>query len=315
MRYPAAQGTVRHRLADVPLMVVGTPRSGTTLVQRLVTEECGLAGAPESHFFILLPDMLRTHGSLAEALRKYAAAPQLRGCHLDVDALLEMVGPRPGLYDLFRAVMGQLAHGASEVCEKTPDHLWMWRRLTRRDPELALVVVVRDPRAVVASLARARFTAHPIPVLAEQWRVDAAMAHRAARTLGPRRVLLLRYEDVVASEVETRRALGRLHPSRGARTAGGETSRSIVLPWEHWKADATRAVTSDRLEAWRNELSTEQVALIEAVCHRMMARFGYLPSVPGRGLAPLRLLPHLPRIFRYRLAVARHVVRRGRTRL
>jgi hypothetical protein len=316
MTCPASRETVGQRLAEVPLMVVGTPRSGTTLVQRLVTEECGLAEAPESHFFTLVPGMLRRHGSLDEALREYAAAPQLRGCRLDIHAVLDVVGPRScSMFNVFRAVMGQLAHGADDVCEKTPNHLWWWRRLTRRDPRLELVIVLRDPRAVVASLAAARFTAHPVAVLAEQWRVEATMARRAVRALGPDRVLLLRYEDVVGSEGQARRALAHFHPPPEARPERRGTSGALVLPWEHWKAGATEAVTGDRLEAWRTELTTEQIAQVEAVCHRTMARFGYLPSQPHRRLGALLLPPHLAGRLRYRLAVAAHVLRQRRTRL
>jgi hypothetical protein len=317
MNFPISRPAIEQRLADVPVMVVGTPRSGTTLVQRLVTEECGLAGAPESHFFTLVPVMLRRSGSLEKALRAYATAPQLRGCRLDVDALLEVVGPGGGtLYDVFRAVMHQLAQGAEAVCEKTPGHLWSWQRLTRRTRRLQLVIVVRDPRAVVASLRTARFTAHPIAVLAEQWRVDAAMARRAQRALGPGRVLLLRYEDVVASEGRARQALARFRPPRTPPAAVQRASGPIVLPWEHWKEGATQAVTRDREEAWRAELTADEIAQVEFVCRRTMAWFGYVASQPRPGFpALLRQVAGLPPRLRYRLAVAAHVRRLDRIRL
>ena len=53
----------------VRIMVVGTPRSGTTLVQRFVTEECGLRGGPETHFFTTLPLILRRSTILLVGIR------------------------------------------------------------------------------------------------------------------------------------------------------------------------------------------------------------------------------------------------------
>lgn len=297
---------------EVRLMVMGTPRSGTTLTQRIVTEESGLPSAPESHFFTLLPVIVRRVGDLPTALREYAAAPQLRGCELDVEALIEAAGGE-GMYSLFRAVIWQLTGGASAAFEKTPDHLWWWRRLTDRDPALKLVVVVRDPRAVVASLRTAKFTAHGTAVLAETWRVDAAMASAARRTLGPERCLLVRYEDLVGSESAVRGQIAefcRPISLRPAETGGSLAGGPMVLAWEAWKRGYEQPVHGARATAWRDELDGSDVRRIERACGGGMADYDY-PRSATRG-GPAELLTHLrdaPRRWRYRLAVSGHVRR------
>jgi hypothetical protein len=297
-------------------MIVGTPRSGTTLVQRFVTEECGLRGGPESHFFTNVPSLLRKHrrrhaGSeaLRAALHEYARIPQLAGCGLDVDRVLEVVPAEPvRLYPVFREVVSQLSGGGSELCEKTPGHLWWWDRLTGHDPSLKLVVVVRDPRAVVASLREARFTALGISVLSEWWKTDQRMVAAAARRLGPHRCQVVRFEDAVEQEHGVRSRISVLHrplpaPSDPSPEGSGA---ALALPWETWKHGFDTNPDPGRIDAWRSKLNGRETETIERICGREMSAFGYVPSrrSAGRDRSPFASQP-LART-RFRAAVALH---------
>ncbi len=293
-------------------MVVGTPRSGTTLVQRYVTEECGLRSGPETHFFTEFPSIFQRHSRrigererLRAALLEYSRLPQLEGAGLDIDRLLESLAPDPvHLYSVFEAVVSQLAGGGKELCEKTPGHLWWWDRLTRHDVCLKLVVVVRDPRAVVSSLRSAQFTERDISVLSQWWETDQRMAAAATRRLGPTRCHVVRYEDAVEREEEVRSRLASFH----RRTLESETSSypvtapPLVLPWETWKLGYNEPTARDRIDRWRSVLTDRDIETTERVCRREMARLGYQPqSLASRPeLAAKQQLARL----RHRLAVA-----------
>ena len=210
------------------------------------------------------------------------------------------------MYALFDDLVRRLAGPAEIWGEKTPGHLWWWRPISLAAPWMRFVLVVRDPRAVVASLlampwqevdesALRALGGRLHMALAARWAFDQQIASALLRDLGPSRVLLLRYEDLVADPAAARSSiaglLGPLRPSApsvpsvsSAPSLPGrmqEAPASVVHEWEHWKKRAMGDVASDRLDSWRSELGTERAEEVAWVCRKQMPRFGY-PVKPSR---------------------------------
>jgi hypothetical protein len=288
----------------VGFLIVGTPRSGTTLVQRLAMELDGVRTPPETHFFSTmgLSVPLRQafpmdERALREELELFVAAPSSQGLGLRGDDVIEDLGGRcDSLFDLFDAVVSRVAGPAEVLGEKTPGHVFWWRPLTEFRPDLKVIVTVRDPRAVVASNLPAPWREPERRVwdddhylaLAVDWRFQQRLALQLRDTLGPDRCLVLRYEDVVADPDAARRAIGRLL-GRPVSGQGPPHRRDIVLPWESWKDNAVGPVTSDRVSAWRSTLPAGRAAVIAGICHAEMAAFGYHVPRYTAAVWPLRL--------------------------
>lgn len=265
------------------------PRSGTTLVQRLACELDGVRVPPETHFFAeFLPDLdrrsrfpLDERGLRAE-LARYGDKQYLRDVAIDVDEIVTRLGGAcRTAVDLFEALVRQLAGDGRVIGEKTPTHLLWWEPLSRALPDLKVVVVVRDPRAVVASYGEVGWGGHSL-ITAHRWNHDMRHAFAALGALGPQRALLLRYEDVVIEPDEARRRLGLFLGATQADGRDPRTSESILFPaWEAWKSGARQAISTERAEAWRQTMAPARQRAIEAVCHRGMRRLGYGP-VPTR---------------------------------
>jgi hypothetical protein len=289
------------RLPD--FLIVGTPRSGTTLVQRLASELAGVRVPPETHFFDEYAVDLAARAALplaGDALReevaRYRDRRYLEGAELDVDAVVDALGGTcRSLLDLYGAVLAQLAGDAAVVGDKTPGHLRWWQPLAAAVPGLAVVAVVRDPRAVASSQRELGWGGHPV-VTGRRWAQDVATLEAAAATLDGR-CLVLRYEDVVADPEAARARLAALLGLGGDRQDAGP----LFLPWETWKEAAAGPVDPARAAAWRGRLDPGDAAAIAAVCRAPMARLGY--DVPGRAEATRRRLL-LPPVLRLRLARA-----------
>jgi hypothetical protein len=295
-------------------LIVGTPRSGTTLVQRLCCELGGVAVPAETHFFSLLaPGLLRRPLPLGaegvgRELRRFAGLSTSRTLPLDLEAAAERAGAPAGALDLFAAIVETLAPGAGILGEKTPNHLLWWRPLRRAAPELRWVLVVRDPRAVVASY-RTAWGARDHVVLADRWRADQREGIRLLRAIPPDGALLVRYEDVVASP---RRARGRLGDFLGVTPAQPPEpvpAGRLALPSEPWKARAAGPIDPRRASAWRELLTPREAADVVAIAGGTMRRFGY--AAPGAGprlVGRARIAPAAQRRrmrFRRRRAVKR----------
>jgi hypothetical protein len=300
-------------------LIVGTPRSGTTLVQRLASELPGVAVPPETHFFWrFLPPLLDRRrfplhrAALADEVRAFTAMDTSRGLRLDVDRVVDRLGGscRSPL-GLFLAIVAELAGPAAAVGEKTPEHLAWWRPLTRALPRLQLVAVVRDPRAVAGSHARVPWGIRSPVHLGEQWRIDQREVLRARRTLGHDRVLVLRYEDVVADPDAARERLAAFlappSPPPAADPSGGDP---IVLPWEWWKHRALEPVTDRRVAAWRESLEPGEAADVAACCRGAMRRLGY--PAPSRVEAAGRMVRWAPGRHLGRVRFRRRKLRRLR---
>lgn len=266
-------------------VIVGTPRSGTTLVQRLVSELPGIGIPPETHLLsrFALPILERRSFPLAgreleEELRVVAEAPTSQGLALEPAAVVDALGGRcPSLLDLFGGVVRVLAGEARLHGEKTPEHLRWVGPLAAADPDLKVVGVVRDPRAVAASHAAVPWGVSPPRLLGVQWCIDEDLLRVAQSALGER-FLLVRYEDAVADPHATQCRLAAFLGAGAAESPPPPRTGSrpqVVLDWEWWKHRARGPVTTERVDAWREALEPDDARDVAALCRDRMERLGY----------------------------------------
>jgi hypothetical protein len=133
------------------VFLVGCPRSGTTLLQALLGAHKDIASFPESHIF--------TKGRLARLAPGWVARRNLERFARMNDAK-SMYGRRrwalrPQVYqlDLIR-LLDKLAIERQKRLwiEKTPEHVLFISEIRRLSPSSKFIHLIRDGRAVVASL-------------------------------------------------------------------------------------------------------------------------------------------------------------------
>ena len=302
-------------------LIVGTPRSGTTLVQRLASELPGVRVPIETHFFAqFYPSRFRWRfplqgNDLREAIGEYASMRNIREAGLDPERTASRLGAgATGPLQLFEAVVRELAGDAAIFGEKTPTHLPWWRPLTAAMPWVRVIGVVRDPRAVVASTLELPWgpkRSEGYAVVAQRWLCDQRQMAIASESLPRVRFLLLRYEDVVADPGVAR---GRIANLIGVADEGSVSppAGDMILPRESWKSRAVERVTQERVRAWERELADGRVQRIEAICYPEMDRFGYdsrFTPASARwkraACPPTVTIARLRFALRYRLDIAR----------
>jgi hypothetical protein len=250
-----------------PLLIVGAPRSGTTLVQRTLLLDPRCAGGQESHFFAVFGAVLREFDRKKAMPRPHGLAcywtrdqtvSQLR--RLWVEAFVPVLAARPS---------------ATMLVEKTPDHA-LWLDVAAEVlPKARVLHVVRDSRAVVASLVRASRTEWGRPwapksvsAAIDIWRrhVESALQSRLPTHM-------VRLEDVIDAPNREFAALSEflrwgaepLRVDPVARTASSgdalatSGSRSVFVPGgavgvpPAEPAEFARSA-SDARDGWRREL-------------------------------------------------------------
>ena len=266
-------------------VIVGTSRSGTTLVQRLACELPGVAVPPETHFLsnFALGLLARRRfplpqDAVEDELNRYLSLPSCRGLALSPTRIARAFarGCR-SVFDLFSEVVAQLAPDAAVLGEKTPEHLLWWRPLTRAWPGVKIVALLRDPRAVVASNLAVPFGMATTELLAERWAADQRELSSAQQALGSDQLLVLRYEDVVGDPGMARKRLAGHLGLPEASAAPQEQPGRLYQEWETWKVRVDQPVTTERVDAWRERLPARSVDVIEALCRPGMIARGYEP--------------------------------------
>lgn len=294
------------RFADcAPIFVVGAPRSGTSLLARMLDAHPAIGLADElcffdivlgarsqvpeldrperiEHFLELLPRMDHVrYWADGEALIA-AAAERLRA------------DPAPSYARFYRHLMEARAAavGARRFGEKTP---WNVRHLDALEalfPDARFVHIVRDPRAVVASKRKLPRTSTDVLTNAVKWSIDVAAAGRYLDGSSERaaRLLEIRYEDLIRTPERVLRGvcdfLG--EPFDAAMLAYAELGAPAFRD-QPYREGVLRPLFDSSLEAWRRDLSPAQVWLVQRLTRAGMARYGY-PAEP----VPLRALAGLP---------------------
>lgn len=255
---PSAQS--RHVCAAAlraPVLVVGAPRSGTTLVQRMMLADPRCAGGQESHFLASFGQVLRDFDRKRAMLRPHGLA-----CYHTRAALCEELR---GLWDRTFAPVLAARPGATLLVEKTPDHALWLDVAAELFPSARVVHVVRDSRAVVCSLLAAARRPWGAPWAPRS--VDAAVGvwrrHVEGGLASPLPVHRVRYEDVVDAEQQELAAVMRFAGldgaapdaresprgyAQGAFFEGGEVGAPPAEP-EGFARDAAEA-----RDGWRREL-------------------------------------------------------------
>ncbi len=130
------------------LLIVGAPRSGTTWLHMLLTRSPAIASAFETHLF---SGYMRSN---FERWRRWVAEDHVMGLHRLMDEAAYF-----GLLREFAAsVLAKVAEdkpGARFILEKTPAHVAFAQDILALFPDAFFIHLIRDPRAVVASLLAA----------------------------------------------------------------------------------------------------------------------------------------------------------------
>ena len=280
---------------DRPVFVVGCPRSGTTLLSLMLHAHPRIAIPPESRFLISTWRARERFGDLStpQQCRALARAvtrkgSRLRDLGLDPQAVRRRIlAAPPTLGSAFGTVFAMYAEQHDKVRwgDKRPLYYQEVDVLLRLFPDAQVVHIVRDPRAVVASLDTMPWWPFDTVGSAASWSQAEHCAQRDSRRLPADVFTTVRYESLVARpEQELRRLCAFLGEEFDPAMLAPSEVRHVVPEGKAWHGNLAASVGTSRVEAWREGLAPGDLGLVETVLHRGMRRWDHAPS--GAGIRP-----------------------------
>ena len=288
-----------------PVFVGGMPRSGTTLLSRLLGAHPSLVMAPETHYFTRCwtgepvadtADALRMLDRLFQqpGVQDMALTPE------ETERIRQRVQevPVPAHGDVLRALLDIYAarSGAPAWGEKTPDHLRFVPEMARQFPEAVFLAIVRDPRDVCLSLQSMPWSRSTLPEQAWTWRTYAQLVDGYQHEYDER-FYALRYEDLIVEPEATLRGvcafLGTsFHPAM--LRVQDDTAQPFDAEREPWKAKSKRQIDASNREKWRTQMPDAERVIVEWIAGRWLSAYGYArPPLDWRPALIARVLQRI----------------------
>ncbi|WP_337187129.1 sulfotransferase [Phenylobacterium sp.] len=289
-----------------PLFVVGAPRSGSELLCASLNRHPAICIVGETHYFADLRRRLRSGQSpltedeaqicrahFADLHHRYGSS-SLAGTCAALPASTGEASTGDAEFENFCREQAR-RRGKWLWGEKTPRHIFQADQILAAFPGARILVLVRDPRGVVASYrdwrnqwlfqekvddrllqASAREdrrirASYSLPIIALLWKSAARTARRLKARHGQSRVKILRFEDLLD---EPQVFLSRICDWLGVKFDPAMLDMMVVN--SSYVAPGTRQ-GRDRgaIMRWRQALSPNEIGLVEALGGKELERFGY----------------------------------------
>jgi hypothetical protein len=288
-RYPLRRVTDDARPS--PFFIVGSGRSGNTLLRAILTGNPELAIPPESY---VLGPAVRDYRRLGflpwrmlarVVLGRFQFHPQFETWQTDVPEVYRAVAGCSVEYrslakivdELYRAYARRHQPNARRWGDKTPANVYHLPRIHAVFPNAAYLHMLRDGRDVVASYLDAGFY-DSAEDASQRWLESVDLVREFGRRLPKNRYLEVRYESLVRNPEPVIRQVCRYL---------GTTYRQVMLQHRErvddlGDTDAShhaglyRSVDDRSVGTWRERLNADQRRVVEKQLRSRLSALGYL---------------------------------------
>jgi len=278
--------------------ILSLPRSGSTLLTVLLDGSGQCLVLPETHFLVFqreqtkraraqdLPGLIDAWLAFYRTKKWIGDLPRLRA------HLLEHAADLLGIFT--ESVLFYMAENGMEpregllVVEKSTPHMYFQQEIAALFPEASAIYLVRDPRAIVASLSGISWSTHNVYTISRVW-------NRFVKDIGRmERSMVLRYESLVDGTDRELRALHAflgLRYDGGGRAGEGSVLRSKIGMDKAIHQEIAKPVNRDNVEKWRSMLSATdlETEMVEHLCKEGMVHHAYGRVGSGGRRMALRL--------------------------
>jgi hypothetical protein len=258
-----------------PVFIVGMPRSGTTLLQGILSNTGKYFPMPETHFFSRVTYALPENGF---SQKDRQTIRRILNCKsrikVEENALFNLNSQK----DVFEYVIGMFNPAKKNTfLEKTPRHVFFYSKILKYYPTAKFICMIREPKNIVSSrLGKNPKRNKSVVRLALLYnKIAAAILEIENKN----NVLLVRYEDLTA---ENERSLVKICEFLDINYSpkflkNVVAPKEIVSDHEFWKNNNLELETIQKSnpDKWRRHLGMDQAHLVNYITKSYALKFGY----------------------------------------
>ncbi|HEX7256157.1 MAG TPA: sulfotransferase [Gaiellaceae bacterium] len=278
------------------VFVVGCPRSGTTLLQRMLDHHPQLAVANDTHFIphgVIDPTDQAEPPLTAEIVERVRSYRRFHRLGLPDEAVTSAADRARTYPEFVQMLYDELARirGKPLAGEKTPSYVRRLPLLHRLFPSARVIHVIRDGRDVALSALewatetkgpgkRPLWRDEPVGVCALWWRRHVLAGRKDGQWIGRDGYAETRYEQLVAdAESELRRITTFLHLPYASEMAEFHVGKTRSDPG--LSAKSAWLPPTPGLRDWRSGMAERDLALFEELAGDLLDELGYARAVPS----------------------------------
>ena len=265
--------------------IFGSPRSGTSLLSRILNAHSNIAVPPESLIYNNFFDKQDLYSNLAiksnqlKLLQDILATYDVKNWRppISFDMAADLI-KEPGFNGVFDAVLSAWALSQNIYCwgEKTPRHVFYWEQLKSYYPDAKILHIVRDGRDVCSSILKARFGPKTYYSAAKLWTLYLREMEHIKKNTSANQIFELKYEELLANpktvlkdicyflEEEYTDDLLRFYIDDSPYMTDAINEKNLRNPL--MKTNAYK---------WKNELNERSVRIIESIASDYLKKYDY----------------------------------------
>nr|QNO45271.1 hypothetical protein GHMBFEBI_00005 [Methanosarcinales archaeon ANME-2c ERB4]QNO46807.1 hypothetical protein FAOAFBCF_00005 [Methanosarcinales archaeon ANME-2c ERB4] len=274
-----------------PIFVVGSPRSGTTLLQRMLRSHPRISSPTgESHFMIPLYRNAKSFGDLRKTENVRNVLQEMyhknsnfletdfHGMRFEVGSLAVELCQK-GCDSIPRIISGLFeknAHGEGKArwLEKTPYYVLHLPTILEMFPDAQIIHIIRDGRDCALSMFGRKYDFDVFTTYhaAWYWKKYVDKGKQTGPKFEPSVYLEIRYEDLVTDPVTA---------ARGICGFLGENYSDSIIQFQKSTDKKSKTpflakpIQAGNVEKWRRLMTPHQIKIFESVAGDTLKRSGY----------------------------------------
>jgi len=276
-----------------PIFLVGFPRSGTTLLQALMCTQHGIISFPETHFFSIILNRIKSDPN------EHIYLENIENVFREIGELMDINFPKKFIDDflgyakkkkitaknLFELIIFQYIFKKKYVSshrwlEKTPDHVFHMETILNYYPKSQFIAIIRHPLYSINSFKKMPWGKDiSLKSLSLTWLKAIDSIEWFQRKYNSK-IYTLRYEDLVSDvEREMERICTFLSVDYESKYLSNFSleAESIVLKNEIWK-DEVRCNKIMNKNVCYKQNHLKGYRIIQHYCYNKMLQYGYALS-------------------------------------
>ena len=283
-----------------PIFIVGSDRSGTTLLRLMLNKHSRIDIPDESDFISVLVDKRKKYGNLHDdnnletLFADMMAVKRLADWGMDISRVRSKVfSSSRTLRDIISAVFEthMKDNGKKRWGDKTPRYTKYITEISEIFPDALFIHIVRDGRDVAASLKSVVWFSGNIIDAAYHWKSMVNKAKVCEDFLSGKYIEIY-YETLVNSPENV---LMRLSKFLDEQFETGmvdfyQTSEKIFNEMHRGDHELLKQeATDERIGVWRKELSEGEISIFEFIAGKELDKFGYTRHIRTKARSKLSL--------------------------